>query len=244
VWIVSLDFHSGSKDFEGVLGVLNIMPSVDEMLLAASNERELRKMLEEREPRLYRLLRWILSSNRAHLQKLPPHKQIKDMSTSHQYLLLSNSPEKEARFRLFKQQYPAVWAFHGSAIENWHAILRGGLRNLSNTDLMTCGAVYGAGIYLSPYINTSRDYAPSSSVLWRCSRLYDQSLKAVAICEIVKDPSLDGQPNPHYVVPNEDLVTTRFFCLFPNSIPYGLDLNDQLGRWLDQNYSAYSHQKW
>jgi len=105
-----------------------------------------------------------------------------------------------------------------------HAILRGGLRNLSNTDLMTCGAVYGAGIYLSPCtislhrhlhcspgcvcsagggggggggglliglaavvgitdINTSRDYAPSSSVLWRCSRLYDQSLKAVAICE-------------------------------------------------------------
>jgi hypothetical protein len=148
-------------------------------------------MLEAREPRLYRVLRWILSSNRAHLQKLPPHKQVKDMATPHQYLLFSNSPEKEARFRVHKQQHPTVWAFHGSAIENWyvrrvrlcvcgaaravvcgecgcvrrvrwnddwecvawavrHAILRGGLRNLSNTDLMTCGAVYGAGIYLSP----------------------------------------------------------------------------------------------
>lgn len=73
-----------SKDFEGLKGVLNKMPSVDEMLLAASDERsrilisvflciqadcgtifrELRKMLEAREPRLYRLLRWILSSNR------------------------------------------------------------------------------------------------------------------------------------------------------------------------------------
>jgi hypothetical protein len=33
----------------------------------------------------------------------------------------------------------------------------------------------------------------------------------------VKDASLDGQPNPHYVVGNEDLVTTRFFCVFPSN---------------------------
>jgi len=106
---------------------------------------------------------------------------------------------------------------------------------------------------------------PFSFGIWQ--RRSAHSLHELAV---VKDPSLDGQPNPHYVVPNEDLVTTRFFCLFPNSvwrhtilawrlyrlsclllnplpplqIPYGLDLNDQLGRWLDQNYSAYSHQKW
>jgi hypothetical protein len=108
-----------TKDFEGLKAVLNHMPSIDEMLLAASDERELRTMLEAKEPRLYRVLRWILSSNRAHLQKLPQDKQVSDMATPHQYLLFSNSPEKEARFRVHKQQHPTVWAFHGSAIENW-----------------------------------------------------------------------------------------------------------------------------
>ncbi len=38
-----------------------------------------------------------------------------------------------------------------------------------------------------------------------------------AVATVVKDQTLDGQPNPHYVVGNEDLVTTRFFCVFPSN---------------------------
>ena len=37
------------------------------------------------------------------------------------------------------------------------------------------------------------------------------------VATVVKDQTLDGQPNPHYVVGNEDLVTTRFFCVFPSN---------------------------
>jgi poly [ADP-ribose] polymerase 6/8 len=46
------------------------------------------------------------------------------MVTPFQYLLLSDSPEKEEAFRKHKKLYGTTFAFHGSAIENWHGILR------------------------------------------------------------------------------------------------------------------------
>lgn len=49
---------------------------------------------------------------------------MKSMCTPFQYLLLSDSPEKEENFRKLKKEYGTVFAFHGSAIENWHSILR------------------------------------------------------------------------------------------------------------------------
>ena len=44
----------------------------------------------------------------------------------------------------------SIAAFHGSKLSCWYSILKHGLRNVSNTSLMTTGAVYGAGVYLSP----------------------------------------------------------------------------------------------
>lgn len=43
-------------------------------------------------------------------------------------------------------------------MENWYSILRNGLRNLSNSTLMTAGAVYGSGIYASSQYQTSYGY--------------------------------------------------------------------------------------
>ena len=37
----------------------------------------------------------------------------------------------------------------GSPLHSWYSISRNGLRNLSNTALMTTGAVHGAGVYLA-----------------------------------------------------------------------------------------------
>jgi hypothetical protein len=62
------------------------------------------------------------------------------MNSPYQYLMLSSPPEKRAKFAALKQQYGSFFAFHGSSMENWHAIMRQGLRNLSNTNLMTTGA--------------------------------------------------------------------------------------------------------
>jgi hypothetical protein len=48
------------------------------------------------------------------------------------HLLFSNSPEKEARFRVHKQQHSTVWAFHGSAIENWCVVTRSRPRSFNH----------------------------------------------------------------------------------------------------------------
>ncbi|XP_028942700.1 protein mono-ADP-ribosyltransferase PARP6-like, partial [Antrostomus carolinensis] len=77
----------------------------------------------------------IISSNRSHIVKLPLSRQLKFMHTSHQFLLLSSPPAKEARFRTAKKLYGSTFAFHGSHIENWHSILRNGLVNASYTKL-------------------------------------------------------------------------------------------------------------
>jgi poly [ADP-ribose] polymerase 6/8 len=55
---------------------------------------------------------------------------ISDMNTKYQYYLMSNTPAKEKRFAELKKKYGTRWAFHGSALCNWHAIFRKGLKNV------------------------------------------------------------------------------------------------------------------
>jgi ubiquitin-conjugating enzyme E2 Q len=57
-----------------------------------------------------------------------------------------------------KKKHGSNFFFHGSSMENWYSILRNGLRNLSNSALMTAGAAYGAGIYASENYATSYGY--------------------------------------------------------------------------------------
>lgn len=55
--------------------------------------------------------------------------------------MASSPPEKESTFRSLKKKYGSFYAFHGSALFNWHAILRVGLKNMSGTP----GQLNGAG---------------------------------------------------------------------------------------------------
>ena len=47
------------------------LPSVDEMVAHSTSEPDLRAYLESINKLAYRLVRWILTSNRAHLVRLP-----------------------------------------------------------------------------------------------------------------------------------------------------------------------------
>ncbi|KAG9341917.1 hypothetical protein JZ751_018234 [Albula glossodonta] len=149
---------------------------------------EIKKQMDKLDPLAHPLLQWIISSNRSHIVKLPLSRQLKFMHTSHQFLLLSSPPAKEARFRTAKKLYGSTFAFHGSHIENWHSILRNGLVNASYTKLQRTeaavftgcwrlpvgladgcrtsslflklhGAAYGKGIYLSPISSISFGYS-------------------------------------------------------------------------------------
>ena len=81
-----------------VSSVCDQFPSVKEMNQFA-DEKLLKAHIDERHKLAYPLLRWILMSNRAHLSKLPSDKQITELQTPHQYVLVSDNPKKEAIFR-------------------------------------------------------------------------------------------------------------------------------------------------
>lgn len=46
---------------------------------------------------------------------------------------MSSTPEKEKKFQELKKKHGSIFAFHGSALCNWHNILRNGLKNMSNS---------------------------------------------------------------------------------------------------------------
>ena len=110
-------------------------------------------------PFAYPLMQWIVGSNRSHLVRLPEDKHLAQMGTKFQFLLLSAPPEQEEKFAEEKKKHGSVWAFHGSRTENWHCILRTGLRNASGTKLQLNGAAYGSGVYVSPSASMSLGYS-------------------------------------------------------------------------------------
>jgi poly [ADP-ribose] polymerase 6/8 len=50
------------------------------------------------------------------------------MKTDNQYIMLTQSPAREKIFHDFKKQFGSFFAFHGSALQNWHSILRTGIK--------------------------------------------------------------------------------------------------------------------
>jgi len=200
-------------------------PAVGKVIECFSAIAELRKYADTKSIRTYLdqldvlafpLLRWIITSNRAHLAKLEEKDRVKEMVTEHQYMFLSSPPEKESLFQQLRKKHGSFWAFHGSNLANWHSILRIGLKNYSNTELMSTGAAYGAGIYLSPHSSTSAGYAHQitgwdKSIFNEKDKGGYNNLQCLALCEVI---NAGYKANPHYVIPSEDHVLTRYFFIY------------------------------
>eukprot|EP01114_Cavostelium_apophysatum_P018829 TRINITY_DN5911_c0_g1_i1.p1 TRINITY_DN5911_c0_g1~~TRINITY_DN5911_c0_g1_i1.p1 ORF type:complete len:741 (-),score=192.10 TRINITY_DN5911_c0_g1_i1:3-2225(-) len=215
-----------NKDFGLLNTILSKFPSVEQMS-KSKDFTDMRTKMDRANPHAFNLMQWIITSNRSHIVKINTDKQIKSMATPHQYLLLSAPPEKEALFKSLKAKHGSVYAFHGSSSENWHCILRVGLKNASGTKLQVNGAAHGAGIYLSPHAATSFAYCrmnvqPQSN---KHSQnvgnqfLNSENINCIAICEVInheirKSGSIWVQPNPDYVV-------TRFFFVYTSINPGG-----------------------
>lgn len=85
-----------------------------------------------------------------------------------QFRFAMGSPDKELRFqRALKELeaqrslFPTLFAWHGSAIQNWHSILRHGLdfKRIAN------GRAFGDGVYFSPFYGTSQVRMSDSSLI-------------------------------------------------------------------------------
>eukprot|EP01121_Diplochlamys_sp_Union-15-3_P018363 TRINITY_DN6660_c0_g5_i1.p1 TRINITY_DN6660_c0_g5~~TRINITY_DN6660_c0_g5_i1.p1 ORF type:complete len:772 (+),score=148.51 TRINITY_DN6660_c0_g5_i1:64-2316(+) len=213
-----------NKNFNEVISILDKFPAVEKMT-QAKDFGDMKKQLDNAHQHAFPLLQWIMSSNRAHIVKLPKDKHIKSMCTPHQYLLLSAPPEKEEKFRMLKKKHGSTFAFHGSSSENWHSILRRGLLNASGTKLQVNGAAYGAGIYLSPNASTSFGYCKLNGYRPTAAKknsgsgnrfLVSDSIYCIALCEVVNDGI--KKTGSIWVQPTADCVVTRFFFVYADQV--------------------------
>lgn len=209
----------GNLDLPRMQASLSKLPSVADMQKLA-DRYELNEHLTKIDVLLIPLVRWIINSNRAHIRKLEPHECVKGMQAAHQFVMLSATPEKERKFRELREltetsskSKGSLWAFHGSSTGNWHSILRTGLKNLSNTKYMTAGAAHGAGVYLGRDSSTSLGYCGLVPG-WKASQ-FGASFTCMALCEVLNRPSSFKTLANMYVVPDDDIVNTRFFFVSP-----------------------------
>ncbi|XP_052098298.1 protein mono-ADP-ribosyltransferase PARP6-like [Mytilus californianus] len=216
-----LALNPKSKDYDAVDKILKHVMSMEQMTALSSSD--IKKTLDSKNKLCYPLLQWIITSNRSHIVKLTPEKRIPFMKTPFQYLLLSSPPAKEAAFREAKEKYGSTFAFHGSAVENWHSIIRQGLIVASGTNKQVNGAAYGKGIYLSPNAGTSFGYSrmyaggggkkQSENRSDRFLRGDNNTLFCIALCEVITWPQLK-KSGQIWVCPESDYVCTRFFFVY------------------------------
>ncbi|CAE7755807.1 PARP6 [Symbiodinium pilosum] len=228
--------HPESKDFGTLETYVHELQSVRKSVgnqLGASWSAKTSSMSAEAAA----LLKWTVASNRSFLAPLQDNERIEAFRTPFQYLLVSAPPDKEARFQELKKQFGTSFAFHGSSSENWHSILRNGLKNASNTKLMTCGAAHGPGIYLSTASATSLGYTRheqkvgGDAVALKRQKTGNRfvenqrGLVMMAVCEVIQDPTRLRKPASQiWVAGVEELVCTRFFLVFTEAEHFGMNV--------------------
>jgi hypothetical protein len=133
--------------------------------------------------------------------------------------VVNHSPEKLAFFEAEKKRLGSQYVFHGSAIENWYSIIRNGIRNLSNTHMMTAGAAYGPGVYSATNMQTSSGYCNSrfgqTNEKWDYSLLSNPPTSCMAIIEVIKNGYDKG--NGIVVIPNDKHIMLKYLLLVPNA---------------------------
>ena len=151
----------------------------------------------------YKLMAYIFATNRTTIKELLPHEKVVTNTPEYfrQFILTSSDPNKERIFMQSKQKKGSFFCWHGSSMENWYSILRNGLRNLSNSHMMTAGAAYGQGIYASANFATSYGYSTRYSAgpkHWSKSQLGNYYV--IAIVEIIDVPEYKKDANCNIVV--------------------------------------------
>jgi len=197
-------FDPDRKDYDKVQRILTRIPTMKSLIESGAKVSE---ELGKIDPFAHSLLNWVISSNRSFFVKLPSEIQIRGLGDE-QFLMLSSPPDKERVFRALRKQHGSVYAFHGSSIENWHSIVRHGLKNASGTKLQVNGTCYGSGIYMSPNLSVAGGYARS------CGKA------VVALVEVINH-GINKATGDIWTVAKEEHVVTRMLLIFNGGNLYG-----------------------
>ena len=230
-----------NKDIQLLRQLITAMPNLNTIKTSCIDEITCRDFITSQCPdglMMYKLIRYVIATNRLNLIKLEPASLIKGFGEDiEQYIVTNHPPETEKSFAERKKAAGSFYAFHGSAIENWYSILRNGIRNLSNTHMMTAGAAYGPGVYCAENIATSFGYCrfTNNSCVWPYSQLSNPPKACMAIIEVINKEKNKKSPQIYVVGDDKDLII-RYMLIFPgSSMNINVNAND-LG--LDKHYTA------
>jgi ubiquitin-protein ligase len=220
---LSGDDDTSIRDSSHICQLLNMLPNVDELRDMAQTSDGLLTGLMPLDPRLLPLLRWVVMSNTAHIQKLTRKEEMLAGLEKHwhQFKMIISTPQKEDIFQKHKTSFNGnvIFAFHGSPTYNWHSILRTGL-HFKN---VVHGRAYGHGIYHAFDLATSTGYAGFG--LRHCStkgptrtwiNVKKDIRSVVSVNEIVLDETKFVSTNPFLVVNDPEKVQTRYLILQVN----------------------------
>ncbi|TRX89124.1 hypothetical protein FHL15_009937 [Xylaria flabelliformis] len=214
--------------------LLSTLPSVREMRSYLMGKKSRQLVTWDRiPPAAMKLLRWIIASNRSFIVQLDdtlsketnssdvgdkkPHRSEEKVSGLDgwiQFRFAQGSPEKEARFleavREVESPHRTILAWHGSAVGNWHSIIREGL----DFKVIANGRAFGHGVYFS----RSFDYSLSYSNLYAQEKsIWPQSLlqitQAISLNELVNQPQKFQHSVNCYVVDALHWIQCRYLFL-------------------------------
>jgi len=205
---MSIILDPNKKDYDLALSMMEDIPKKKENYL--SSLEYLKTVLDIN---IFRLFNWIQESNMTTISNLPDIYKIKEMETDQQFIIIMDSPEKNASFQELKTEHGSTFGFHGSGSENWHSILRHGLKNASGTALQINGASHGDGIYLCKEASYSYGYSKKYS-----------SFICMAICEYV---DIDTNKSDNIIVVKDpDHVCVRFLFVYEYEVGLKYEIDD------------------
>jgi hypothetical protein len=179
------------------MNILNKLPSINEINSKNfQTDKELKNYLTNIHYLLYDLLVHIINSCSIHLE----YNDKKNNFTIYSSVNKMNEFNKISSGNIIKKVY------HGSNINNWHNILRIGLKNYSGTEKQANGSLYGSGIYLSKNKEISREYAKNSLSYWKGSKIINKYTTIWAECLLSNKGYDDWTSGPHYVVSDDRYV--------------------------------------
>lgn len=197
-------------DFERIVPAIEkIFDGLDKMRKDYANDAALCRGIGED---AYCLVKFILISQLHKLQLLMDEGQMRI------YKILTH-PTKENQFRA---QNPTgqTLLFHGSATENWHSILRNGIKNCSGTVMMTSGAVSGNGVYLAGGCETSYGYCNFGQSMtdgkFPNGSMFPRILGVVQLANYTDAHRAEGNV---YVVNDDSKIILRYIIVYYETTP-------------------------
>jgi len=184
-----------------------------------ANDLSVLQLLTEINPEIYYLLRFLILSNKTTM--------ISDLyefddGSKHNITLykIVYDDETERKF-----EGDITYLYHGSAKGNWHSILRNGIKNCSKTSLLSHGAAYGSGIYLSDSLAFSATYTQGG---------------IMAIIELQGSKDKWRKSTNIFVIDDESIILVRYLLEIPTNPRFPVR---KLEKLIDSKLSTYLTQR-